>query len=213
MSTQSSILSDILVLLYLILRNCWGIIAHPFQTFKRLSRTPQVIPATTLLLASSLYFIFRAPLILGLSSGLIPLIIQGVIGIIISISSYFLVTFLILSISRLFTKEPNTYLPIYATWIYSYIPTIFWFAATAIAFIALPPPRQHTLPGITFSVVYTVFSLTMLGWKLLLLWFTFRLAANLNHKQTFLAMCLLIPTLVIYSYFLLKLGLWRIPFL
>lgn len=205
--------SDLIAILYLLGRNCWGTLAHPYLTFKRVSRNPQIAPSIVLLVIISLYFIIRAPLVQGLSQGLFQWGLQSLIGILITITSYLLITTLIYLLCRQFSGETIKYRSIFTTWIYSYLPTVIWFAATVFTFITIPPPRQNTLLGITFSVLYTIFSLSLLGWKLLLLWLVFRIPGNLTNKRTFLAMCILIPLLILYSYFLLRLGLWRIPFI
>lgn len=96
---------------------------------------------------------------------------------------------------------------------YALLPTLIWFAANAILYTVLPPPRTLSLLGKSFSIVYIAFSISLLTWKIILLY----LAARFTIRQGFYRV---MYTIVLYgacvtavTYVAYVLGWAKIPFI
>lgn len=207
------IFRDIITLVYILVRNCIGTLTHPYLTWKKITREPQLIPAFVLLSIISFYFVIQIPLQWDTHLDLFTWITRSIFSIGIAFISYLLTTGIIWFIANQINPQPHTYIKLLSSWIYSYLPTIGWFTITAITFIFVPPPRYPTFQGITFSVLYIAFSIAMLSWKALLYILTLRLACHLSLKQVIIASFYILPSFFIYSYLLLKLNIWRVPFI
>ena len=102
---------------------------------------------------------------------------------------------------------------VFATWIYSYVPTILWFVITAIFYALLPPPRTTSYLGQAFSIVFITLSIGLFLWKLLLYYLTMRLALKLDFKKIIIASLFIFPIGILYSLLMYKLGIFRVPFI
>src|SRR3989338_106992 len=139
------------------MRHVWGTMHHPYETYRKLATSNDLGQVVPLFMAVGLYFLFATvvqkglrthPLFLTLSAG------KLVIG--------FAITFLVMLgglgvLGRLWggTGSIKT---LFLPWSYSLIPTLFWFIATSIFYVLLPPPRTPSTAGQLFSIVFLVFS-------------------------------------------------------
>jgi len=98
-------------------------------------------------------------------------------------------------------------------WAYTLIPTLCWFLATSLLYVVIPPPRTTAPQGILFSVLYLVFSSTLLFWKVTLAYLTLRFGLKLDLKKISIVFAVVVPALVVYSAGMYKAGIFRIPFL
>lgn len=98
-------------------------------------------------------------------------------------------------------------------WGYTLVPTLVWFWGTSILYILLPPPRTTSGAGILFSVVYLVFSATLLFWKITLAYLALRFGLKLDLAKISVACAVVLPVLGMYSFWMYRLGIFRIPFL
>jgi hypothetical protein len=96
---------------------------------------------------------------------------------------------------------------------YSLFPTVIWFVTNAVLYMVLPPPRSLSLLGKSFSIVFIAFSISLLLWKIILLY----LAARFTIKQGFYRV---MYTIVLYgacvlaiSYIAYVLGWAKVPFI
>lgn len=95
-----------------------------------------------------------------------------------------------------------------AAWGLTYVPTGGWFLMMMLV---------HFVPGWTpdwvnpFQIAFAVLSLAFFLWKLLLYYFTLRLAGRLTFKQIVLASLILAPIALAYWAGGMYLGLFKVP--
>lgn len=197
--------------LHILLKNLLGTITHPYLTWKHLTRE-HYLPSVLMFFTAIAIFNFRAPLKSGLPDSAQTAFLTIITNLITSIGGYLIVTLLITSLARYFKSQVKFTL-ILQIWIYSYLPTVIWFLTTQSAYLLLPPPRTSSPLGIIFTIIYLAFSLSLLVWKLLLLWLTFQIPANLSPQQSFVSTLIVILTVACYWYLFFRQHLWGIPFL
>lgn len=98
-------------------------------------------------------------------------------------------------------------------WGYTLIPTLIWFWGTSVLYVLIPPPRTTSAAGITFSVLYLAFSATLLYWKITLGYLALRFGLKLDLAKISIACVVVLPVLGLYSYWMYRLGIFRIPFI
>jgi hypothetical protein len=99
------------------------------------------------------------------------------------------------------------------SWAYTLIPTTVWFLITSLLFVILPPPRTSSVQGIIFSILYLVFSVTLLFWKIILAYLAIRFSMKLDLLRIVATSVLASPFIVAAAVCLYKLGIFRVPFL
>lgn len=98
-------------------------------------------------------------------------------------------------------------------WGYTLIPTVIWFLATSLLYVVLPPPRTASIAGILFSMLFLVFSATLLWWKITLVYLTLRFTLRLNLGKCALVALFSAPFLMIWSIMMYTLGIFKVPFI
>ncbi len=126
---------------------------------------------------------------------------------------HFSITILFLySISRFISKSTKLDSFIF-TLSYSLFPTLIWFTTNSVLYRFLPPPRTISILGKAFSVLFLSFSISLLVWKLILVYLAIRFSSKLNFYNIvyiiLLYLCIFIP----YSLLLYHLKIFRIPFI
>lgn len=96
---------------------------------------------------------------------------------------------------------------------YALIPTIIWFYMNTFLYVIIPPPRNLTILGKSFSIVFITISISLLVWKLILWYLAIRFATKLKFYDILYITILYIAIVVPYSLFMYHLGFFRIPFL
>ncbi|MBI4065067.1 YIP1 family protein [Candidatus Gottesmanbacteria bacterium] len=99
------------------------------------------------------------------------------------------------------------------SWGYTLVPTVMWFMMTSILYIILPPPRTTSVAGIVFSVLFLVFSTTLLFWKITLAYLTLRFGLRLDLLKIFIVTAIVGPLLALYSIWMYRMGIFKVPFL
>lgn len=99
------------------------------------------------------------------------------------------------------------------TFSYSLLPTLIWFLSTSILYVFLPPPRTLSLLGKGFSVFFTAYSLSLLVWKLILVYLAVRFSSKQNFFRIIYIIILYSIWFIPYSIFLYQFKLFRIPFI
>lgn len=116
------------------------------------------------------------------------------------------------SISK-FMKNSANLRAFFFTWSYSLFPTLIWFTTNSLLYRFLPPPRTISLLGKAFSVFFISFSISLLVWKLILVYLAIRFSSKLTFFNIvytiILYLCLFIP----YSLLLYNFQIFRIPFI
>ncbi len=98
-------------------------------------------------------------------------------------------------------------------WGYTLLPTVAWFFVTSLLYVILPPPRTTSAIGVTFSVFFLVFSVTLLWWKAMLSYLTIRFALKLNLPRIVAVYVVIVPVLAAYSVLMYRWGIFKVPFL
>jgi hypothetical protein len=96
---------------------------------------------------------------------------------------------------------------------YALIPTIIWFYMNTFLYVVIPPPRNLTILGKSFSIVFITISTSLLAWKLILWYLAIRFATKLKFYDILYITILYIAIVVPYSLFMYHLGFFRIPFI
>lgn len=99
------------------------------------------------------------------------------------------------------------------TFSYSFFPTLIWFGSVSFLYILLPPPRTTSILGILFSIFFLTFSLTILIWKIILVFLSLRFSLKLTFYQIIYFLLLYLIWFFPYSVFLYYFRLFRIPFI
>lgn len=209
---RESFAAYFLLSLFSFLRHFWGIIVHPYQTYRELSKGKYPLEAFFILVLIFIYAALSSLLRKGLKSG--PLLLTLRFNkIILGILFTFVIVWGILYFAGcLFGgkgKPRNLFLP----WVYSLIPTLFWFLITSLFYFFLPPPRSLSLTGKIFTAFFLALSLTLFYWKGMLYYLTLRFGHKLDLVKIIFVSLVVFPLGVAFSLFTYKLGLFRIPFI
>ena len=208
--------------------NLYGMVHHPYLTWKRVTDTGHLGSSIILIILFSCYFGIREPIRWGNISWQGIIIHQinlqriklwasiSITQIIVSVLTYFVVVCLLSFMGKLWVKQVNftqAFVRVFKVWIYSYLPTFLWFLLTAIIFAFLPPPRQMTAKGLLFSFVFLGVSSGLLIWKVMLYLLTLKVGLNMNQKQIFWSTIFLVPLLLIFSQIMYWLKFFNIPYI
>ena len=184
-----------------------GLIFNPYKTMRRVSEEkdyyqPAFITGIIFIYFKFVYYlrdkIYPATLIYFLF----------IINVLLTIIFFYL-------LSKLFSKNKKeiTFSSFVFTFSYSLFPTIIWFLSTSILFIFLPPPRTFSILGKGFSIFFVAYSLSLLMWKIILIYLAIRFSAKQNFFRIFYMMTLYLSWFIPYSIFLYQFKLFRVPFI
>ena len=96
---------------------------------------------------------------------------------------------------------------------YSLIPTLIWFASSSILYIIVPPPRSFSILGKGFSIFFIAYSISLLAWKMILMYLALRFSTRLGFYRIMYLMVLFLLWFIPYSILLYYLKIFRIPFI
>lgn len=100
----------------------------------------------------------------------------------------------------------------YSTWSLTYIPTLIWFYTSFFLFMNFPPPRSQSVAGTLLSILFLAFSLSLLTWKVILVYLSIRFSSRVQLYRVlyyiFLYLAVSIPLWVLFY----NLRIFRIPF-
>lgn len=98
-------------------------------------------------------------------------------------------------------------------WAYTLVPTVLWFLVTSLLYVLLPPPRTSSPAGVAFSLSFLVFSTTLFLWKIILGYLTLRFSLHLDLSRILMVVTICTPLVAIYSMWMYRLGIFKVPFL
>ncbi len=98
------------------------------------------------------------------------------------------------------------------TWTNTLIPTLIWFYSNMFFFIILPPPRTLMITGKIFSVFFIAFSVSLLIWKLILLYLSLRFSSRISFVKICYYIMLYLILFIPLSFYFYQIGISRIPF-
>jgi hypothetical protein len=192
-------------------QNMVGIVFRPYETYRRIIRQGTVweLPFLAVLLAvyfatASLvktaafrpFLLTRQFILLGSATGL----------------TYILTVTLFYQLAKKVGGQ-GTFGQVAMGWAYTLIPTLMWFLVTSLLYVIIPPPRTTSMAGITYSVLFLVFSTVLLFWKMMLGYLVLRFGMRLNLSKILIVLVIGLPILAFYSVAMYKLGIFRIPFI
>ena len=197
--------------LLLFARNFVGIVNAPYSTYRNLAQKQDFTQTIFIFLLVLLYFLFSSVIRVGLYN---PFFLTVKFNIIFfgAVIGFLGMILLLYYLGKLIggSGKLNT---IFFLWSFSLIPTLFLFLSTSILYVLLPPPRTYSLSGKLYSVVYIIFSFSLLWWKLMLYYLTLRFGHKLDFsKIAFVSQVIFLLTGV-YSWLMYKSGVFRIPFI
>ena len=109
-------------------------------------------------------------------------------------------------------KVKEKCIKIIKTWSYTLVPTLIWFYSTLIFYFLVPPPRTASLLGQVFSVFYIAFSISLLAWKLILVYLSIRFSLRAHIYRVIYYVLIYLAFSIPLWIFLYKSGISRIPF-
>lgn len=200
----------ILVGFFSFFRNVVGLVARPYETMRRIARTSHLTELPALVVFLLGYFALSS---LVKTAAFRPYILtkQFIVlcfgaGFLYGVTSFFL-----WRASALFGGS-GKYKTMAVSWAYTLIPTGIWFLITSLLFVILPPPRTSSFQGILFSILYLIFSVTLLFWKIILAYLAVRFSMKLDLARIIGASIIASPFVAAASVFLYRFGIFRVPF-
>lgn len=128
------------------------------------------------------------------------------------IGNFMLMVLFFYCVSRMLGSNEG-YKPYILSFSYTMVPTFIWFWSNSILFTILPPPRTLSLLGKAFSIFFISYSLSLLVWKLILIYFAIRFSSKLGLYKIIYMVLLFLPIFVPYSILMYYFHIFRIPFL
>lgn len=192
-------------------RNALGVAVKPYETYRRMTAKASLVELLFLAVVVALYFAASAivktvsfrPFLL--TREFLALSFGAGAGFALTLGVFFFVGRLLGGVGRFATLA--------LLWGYTLLPTVFWFLATSVLYLILPPPRTQSVAGVAFSVVYLVFSSMLLAWKITLGYLTLRFGMKLDLVRIVGVVLVAAAAWGLYSLLMYRLGIFRIPFL
>ena len=192
-------------------RTVVGLVTRPYETYRRIIKHGRVGEVVFIAAVMMLYFSLASlvkvasfrPFLLTQQFAL--LFWAATSGALISVGCIYLA-------SRLL-RVRIAFVTVLIAWSYTLIPTILWFLTTSLLYVILPPPRTTSALGMTFSLLFLIFSATLLWWKVTLCYLTLRFSLKLNLAKTVLVALLCAPVLAWWAVGMYRWGVFKVPFL
>src|SRR3989344_1712252 len=192
---------DLLTSFVLVLRNFFLLIFSPYRTMRKISQEKDYGQVFILFLTIFLYFKFAY----FLRDKPHP----ATLTFLVFISHFFLTVAFFYVLSRLSDSKIKLSSFIF-TLSYSLIPTLIWFASSSILYIIVPPPRSFSILGKGFSIFFIAYSMSLLAWKVILMYLALRFSTRLGFYRIMYLMVLFLLWFIPYSILLYYLKIFRI---
>lgn len=195
---------DFITSLVLVIRNFILLIFYPYKTMRKISFEKDyyqllIISGLVFLYFKFIYFLRDKPY-------------PATLIFLIFLFNFFLTVFFFYFLSKVFEKRLNWKSFVF-TLSYSLLPTLIWFLSTSFLYIVLPPPRTFSLLGKSFSIFFIAYSLSLLIWKLILVYLALRFSSKQNFFRIFYMMVLYLIWFLPYSVLLYYFHFFRVPFI
>ncbi len=195
--------TNLLTSALLIIKYFFFLIVSPYKTLRKISLEGDYYEMGLMFFLVAAYFYF-ANFIRKFSN---PPLIEFVFF----LTNFFISTSFFYLLAKK-TQKNLQFKNLLVTFSYTLFPTLIWFWTNSLLYLLLPPPRTLSIFGRAFSVAYTAFSLSLLIWKVILVYLSMRFSLRLNFYKIayffILYLCFLIP----YSIILYSFRIFRIPF-
>lgn len=195
---------NLITSLVLVIRNFFLLIFYPYKTMRKISFEKDnyqllIIAGLVFLYFKFIYFLRDKPY-------------PATLIFLIFLFNFFLTVFFFYFLSKVFEKRLNWKSFVF-TFSYSLLPTLIWFLSTSFLYIVLPPPRTFSLLGKSFSIFFIAYSLSLLIWKLILVYLALRFSSKQNFFRIFYMMILYLIWFIPYSVLLYYFHFFRVPFI
>lgn len=137
---------------------------------------------------------------------------MGIFAFAVFLGLFYLTVFFFYALS-LRSKQQIRFNSFVYTFSYTLIPTLFWFWTTFLLFVILPPPRMYTFLGMGFSIFFVAYSLSLLAWKFILVYFAVRFSSRQGIYRIIYMLLLYLLIVLPISVFFYYQRLFRIPFI
>ncbi len=201
MAFNRSFFKEILTSSILVLNNFSGLIFTPYKVMRKVSNTFDSKQVLLIFFLVFMYF-FSVSFIYGSN-------IHGFIYFLLSFS----LTTLFFYLSGRLIRFPGSFLSLISTWSYGLLPTLIWFFLTAVLFAFFPPPRTQSLLGTILSMLFVGVSVSLLFWKITLIYLAIRFSLKTNAIMTGFFMIIYGVWFLPYTYALYVFSVSRVPFI
>jgi hypothetical protein len=192
-------------------QNMIGIVTRPYETSRRIANTARITELPVLAVVLMTYFAVSS---LVKTAAFRPYLLTKQFVVLCSGAGLlYLVAVFALWKASVIVGGKGGLRRIAVSWAYTLIPTVVWFLITSLLFVILPPPRTSSIQGIVFSILYLVFSITLLFWKIILAYLAIRFSMKLDLIRILGASVIASPFIVAVSICLYRFGIFRVPFL
>ena len=195
---------DFLASFFIVLKRFFQLIFFPYKAIRKISKEKDAYQIIIIFSLVFIYFLISSNIRDSSFSFLFPFLIF-VINLLVSVLFFYF-------FSSIFSKKMSIR-PYLFSFTYSLFPTLIWFIINSFLYVILPPPRTESFLGISFSILFVAFSLSLFIWRLILLYLSVRFSSRLDFNKIlymiFIYFCLFIP----YSFFLYYFKIFRIPFI
>lgn len=192
-------------------RNVYGLLTRPYETYRRIASAPRVSELLYIAAFATFYFVIASLVRVAtfrpflLTKQFVVLSLAAGVGYMVMVSSMWIAAACMKVSVRLSSLA--------VSWGYSLLPTIMWFFSTSVLYLILPPPRTTTVLGVVFSLLFLVFSVTLLWWKIMMAYLTVRFVMKANLIGMTVVGGVVLFSASIYSILLYRMGIFRVPFL
>lgn len=188
----------------IVLRRCILLIIVPYKTLRKISKEEDYGQVFIIFILVLLYF--------NIGSSMREREVHPQFVFLIFFMHFFLTVFFFYFFSSRFTKNIHLSSFIF-TFSYALLPTLLWFITNSFTYLLFPPPRTPSLLGVSFSILFIGFSMSLFIWKSILLYLAIRFSSKLGFYRIMymmvLYLCLFIPYTILMYYY----KIFRIPFI
>lgn len=195
---------EVITSLILVVRNFFLLIFYPYRTMRRLSLNFDLYQLVIIFLMVFSYLKFAY----FLKNKPYP----ATVSFFVFLVNFFSTVFFFYFLGRIFEKKTSLSSLIF-TFSYSLFPTLVWFGVTSVLYLLLPPPRTTSILGQGFSIFFLAFSLSLLAWKLILVFLSLRFSLRLNFYHIVYLFIFYLLWFLPYSILLYHLRIFKIPFI
>lgn len=206
-----SVVTNISATLIVVFRNYLKLITSPYKAMRRIAGTKDMWEVYLIFAAVYGYFVFAQ---IVRQQSLDPFTISS--SSLVSFG-FFLITFVLITgfFYRLAMRfgHASRYKSYVFTFAYSLLPTLIWFFATSVLFLLFPPPRTQSFLGLSFSLMFIIFSVILLLWRILLLYLSLRFSSRASFYTLIFMLILFAVWFLPYSVLMYALQVFRVPFI
>lgn len=195
---------DVLASFVLVLKRVVFLIFYPYKTMRLIAKESDDLQIAIIFLFVFFYYLLLPTVKPEVTS---PVVQFGMV------LFHYLGTVLFAYIFGRILQPETRMKPLLYLFAYALIPTIIWFYMTSFLYFILPPPRNFTFLGTSFSVVFITVSVSLLAWKVILWYLAVRFGTKLNFYAIVFMALLYLAVVIPYSFYLYQFGFFRIPFI